>query len=78
MIRLEPRRSQSVVNLGNVYVGGSNLNKNKPATIYAVLSPEQVDGLPIMSPGSSFDIDVSNWWIDADNAGDAVLVGIMY
>lgn len=67
LARLQPRRSASVLNVGNVYIYGQQTG-GQP---YAILAPEQVQGIPI--PYNNFDL--SNIWIDADNANDAVLVG---
>lgn len=67
-IRIQPRRDASTVNVGNVYIYGSS-----DATLpYAVLFPEQVDGVQL---GGSQSIDLSKVWVDADNAGDGVLIG---
>ena len=77
VMRLEPRRNGTTFNVGNIYVGGSNLNKNLPATIFAVLAPEQVTGVEILSGGVPFDLDISNCYVDSDNANDGVLVGYL-
>lgn len=77
ILRLEPRRNQTTVNVGNVYIGGSNLSKNTPTTIYAVLSPEQVEGTEISAAGAKDFLDISQYFVDADNAGDGVLVGYL-
>lgn len=80
-LRLQPRASATVTNVGNVYVGGANLTKGTPTTIFAILSPEQTENRSsggsdpgLMDPSL---VDLSQWYIDADNAGDGVLVGYL-
>lgn len=62
--RIQPRSAAGVVNVGNVYL------KTGTGTVYAVLSPEQVEGIPV-----PFWTDLSQWFVDADNSGDGVCVG---
>lgn len=74
-IRLQPRTDISNSNIGNVYIGGKNLNKANAATIFAILSPEQVEGRDIASATAQALVELADWYVDADNAGDGVLVG---
>ena len=76
-VRVQPRKNASTVNTGNVYLitigtGG----KGTATTIYAVLSPEQVEGLELFPVGSNV-FDLSLLYVDADTAADAVLVGYL-
>lgn len=69
-VRLQPRTSPSSANVGNIYIGSQDMNKNTGAGVYGILSPEQVEGFQF--PGF---MDLAQIWIDADNSGDGVLVG---
>lgn len=75
-LRLQPRTSATGVNVGNVYIGGPTLTKNTATTIFAVLSPEQTEGRNFDAADAGL-IDLSQWYMDADNAGDGVLVGYL-
>jgi hypothetical protein len=68
-MRIQPRSAALVPNVGNVYL------KNASGQIYAVLSPEQVDGRLFIPMGDSELLDLSQWWVDADSAGDGILCG---
>jgi len=70
---MQPRKNATTVNVGNIYIGDSTLNVATKTGIFAVLSPEQVQGLSIRSADES-QADLSQWYVDADNANDAVLV----
>lgn len=67
LVRFQPRRSTTVVNVGNVYVYGVQSGGDP----YAILAPEQVDGVSQYLQN----VDLATVWIDADNANDAVLLG---
>lgn len=75
-LRLQPRTSATGINVGNVYIGGATLTKNTGTTIFAVLSPEQTESREITALDNGL-IDLSQWYMDADNAGDGVLVGYL-
>lgn len=68
--RIQPRSAPGVVNVGNVYIGTPTMNKTTGAGVYAVLSPEQVEGFQL-----PYWTDLSQVAVDADNANDGVLVG---
>jgi hypothetical protein len=70
--RIQPRSAPGVVNVGNVYIGTPAMNKTSGAGVYAVLSPEQVDGFRI-----PYWTDLLQVAVDADNAGDGVCVGYL-
>ena len=72
--RVQPRKNATTVNVGNVYIGGSNLNVSTKTGIYAILSPEQTEGIEIRYPQDL--TDISQWYVDADNSNDSVLVGV--
>lgn len=65
--RVQPRRNATTVNVGNVYLKDANGNT------WAILSPEQVDGKDFALIIDAYDL--SKWFVDADNAGDGMLVG---
>lgn len=70
--RLQPRSAPTVVNVGNVYIGTQGMNKTTGSGVYAVLSPEQVEGFQL-GPY----VDVAQIFLDADNAGDGVLAAYL-
>jgi hypothetical protein len=70
--RVQPRSAPGVVNVGNVYLGTKGMNKSTGAGVYAVLSPEQVEGFPL-TPA----VDLAQLYLDADNAGDGVLASYL-
>jgi len=77
VLRIQPRKNSTTVNVGNVYIGSSTLNKSTGAGVYAILSPEQVEGLQFDIPWTAgvWPLNPSNWYVDADNSADAVLFG---
>jgi len=72
-LRIQPRKNATTVNTGNVYIGTHSLNFSTNTGIFAVLSPEQTEAVYIDAPIGQ-DIDLSLWYVDADNSNDAVLV----
>lgn len=74
-IRVQPRTDASNSNIGNIYIGGKGLAKGTPSTIYAILYPDQTEGRDIMAATAAGLLDLADWYIDADNAGDGALVG---
>lgn len=76
-IRIQPRKNYNTVNAGNIYImtgtagGGAASNQG---LIWAVLAPEQAQGILINPQGENVH-NLANWWIDAVNSGDGVLVG---
>lgn len=72
--RVQPRKNATTENAGNVYlITQSTGGKGTATTIYAVLVPEQIEGF-VLPPVQSNIYDISNWYVDADVAGDGVLV----
>lgn len=69
-VRLQPLSAPGVENVGNVYIGTQNMNKTTGAGVYAILSPEQVEGFQFLGY-----VDLGQLWIDADNNGDGCLAG---
>jgi hypothetical protein len=67
-VRVQPRSAPGILNIGNVYLGARGMNRSTGAGVYAVLSPEQVEGFPL-SPA----VDLAQVYVDADNAGDGIL-----
>lgn len=81
-LRIQPRKNSTTVNVGNIYIGNQNMVKSTGAGVYAILSPEQVQGFSITAPVVSgvYPLSAYNaqgFWIDADNSGDAALVGCL-
>lgn len=74
-LRVQPRASATSMNVGNVYIVTRGGSKNTPGSIYAVLGPEQTEPKEISKADDWRLIDLSQWAVDADNAGDGVLVG---
>ena len=76
-LRLQPRRSASVQNVGNIYIiTKSSGGKGVSATIFAVLFPEQVEGRDVVLLQDS-KLDLSQIYLDVDNSGDGVLPGFV-
>lgn len=70
--RVQPRSAPGTPNVGNVYIGNKGMNKSTGAGVYAVLSPEQVEGFPLRPA-----VDLAQTYLDADNSGDGVLIGYL-
>jgi hypothetical protein len=71
-VRFQPRLNNTTVNVGNTYIYGQQTG----GSAFAILSPEQVQPEEIVPVGNS-DLDLSAFWIDADNANDAMLVSYL-
>jgi hypothetical protein len=64
-------------NVGKVYIGNQGMNKTTGVGVIAILAIPTVNFIPSFSATLSFStggIDVSYVWLDADNAGDSVIV----
>jgi len=76
--RVQPRKNSTTENTGIVYLGNSALVKSTGVGVYAILTQEQTEGELISAASlGSADIDLSQVYLDADNSGDAVLVGYL-
>lgn len=67
LLRLQPRRSNTVLNVGNVYL------KTSSGSVFAILAPEQVQGVVNLAEG----VQLSSLFLDADTNGDGALVGYL-
>lgn len=70
-IRVQARSAPGSQNVGNVYLGSKGMNKSTGAGVYAVLGPEDTGHFP---PHGGPWFDLGQLYLDADNAGDGVLV----
>ena len=76
-IRIQPRKDAVTTNTGNIYIMCANLGAvANPGSIYAILSPEQVEGIELIPVGSNA-WDLAQIWLDADNNGDGALIGLV-
>lgn len=68
-------------NVGKIYIGTSNLSRVAPFTgCYAFLAIPTVNQLPTFSAALTLSpnaIQLRDFWIDADNANDGVIVSIL-
>ncbi len=73
-INLQAVKGPSTDNVGNVYFGLAGLNRSTLAGVLYVLKPGIPAASVMGSQVGSYNDDLSNYWIDADNANDGVLV----
>lgn len=67
-------------NIGKVYVGTSDLNKGTLAGVLVVLPVPTANFLPTFSvsvTSAANALSLSDLWIDADNAGEGVLISVV-
>jgi hypothetical protein len=65
----------STANVGNIYIGTSSMSKSTGTGVYAILTPTSAP-LVLERPQSSGEYFKSTeWYIDADNSTDGVLIG---
>lgn len=67
-------------NVGRVYIGMANMNRTTRANTAAVLAIPATTSLPsfgISILGAPAGVDLSELFIDADNAGDGVLLTLL-
>lgn len=75
-IFLSPFKATGAANTGNVYIGGSNMNRVTGVGVLAIL--RATDPTLKILRGDSMDcsaIDLSSLYMDANTAADAVYVG---
>lgn len=78
VIRIIPMKTTGVANTGVVYIGSAAMVKATGVGVYAALRPTD-QGITINTGdlmNSDF-FDLSTWFVDADTAADAVLVGFI-
>jgi hypothetical protein len=62
-------------NTGNIYIGAANMVKGTGAGVFKVLATGAADFLIERSRNSGEYLDMSQWYIDADTAGDGCQIG---
>ena len=79
--RVLPKKDAATENSGQVYLTNSLASTatpsgavDNPTSIYAILAQEQAEGVEL-PPVKSEQYDLSEWYVDADNDGDGILVG---
>lgn len=78
VIRIIPLKTGGVANTGVVYIGKAGMVKATGVGVYAALRPTD-QGITINTGdlmNSDF-FDLNTWFVDADTAADAVLVGFI-
>lgn len=76
--RIIPMKTGGVANTGVVYIGKAGMVKATGVGVYAALRPtDQGITVNIGDLLNSDLFDLSNWFVDADTAADAVLVGFL-
>jgi hypothetical protein len=76
VIRIIPLKTTGAANTGVVYIGKVGLVKGTGVGVYAALRPgDQGITINVGDLLNSDYYDLSNWYVDADTAADAILVG---
>jgi len=65
----------STANVGNIYLGTSTMVKATGVGVYRILTPTTLPVLLERGRSTGEFVDLSQWYIDADNGTDGLLVG---
>ncbi len=63
-------------NVGAIYIGLSTMNKSTGKDLVGILATPTANFIPSFSATIPYatSIDVSQFWVDADNSGDGVII----